>query len=169
MNIAIKPPALTYKFPSSAFVAQKVTAALLIENLRAYVLNEFGTGKTRSVLFAFDALRQAKQVKKMLVICPLTAMKRTWWREIQREFPHLKSVVVHGSKLQRERKLMEAVDIFIINHDGVDVMFDQLSSRGDINVVCVDEAAVYRNGRAARTKTLRELVREKPYVWGAYR
>ena len=173
MNVMTKPvspgglmQAAGYKFPKSAFLAQKVTAALLIENLRAYVLNEFGTGKTRSVLFAFDALRQAKQVKKMLVICPLTAMKRTWWREIQREFPHLKSVVVHGSKLQRERKLMETVDIYIINHDGVDVMFDQLSSRGDINVVCVDEAAVYRNGRAARTKTLRELVREKPYVWG---
>ena len=47
MNIH-SPPSLTYKFPASAFHAQKVTAALLIENTRAYCLNDLGTGKTRS-------------------------------------------------------------------------------------------------------------------------
>ena len=166
MNVMTKPPTLAYKFPPSAFHAQRVTAACLIENPRAYVLNEFGTGKTRSVLFAFDALKKAGFARRMLVICPLTAMARTWRREILRELPHLKCIVLHGTKQQRERRLMEKVDIYIINHDGLNVMYEHLSSRPDIDVVCADEAAVYRNGRAERTKTFRDYVREKPRVWG---
>ena len=166
MNIMTTPPALRYNFPPSAFSVQRITAALFIENTRAYCLNELGTGKTRSVLFAYDALRLSGDVKRMLVICPLTAMARTWKREIMREFPWLTCIVLHGTKQARERKLTEKVHVYIINHDGLGVMFDQLSSRGDINVVCVDEIAAYRNGKSERTKTLREYVREKPYVWG---
>ena len=167
MNIMTTPPALRYNFPPSAFSVQRITAALFIENTRAYCLNELGTGKTRSVLFAYDALRLSGQVKRMLVICPLTAMARTWKREIMREFPWLTCIVLHGTKQARERKLTEKVHVYIINHDGLGVMFDQLSSRGDINVVCVDEIAVYRNGRSERTKQLGSTtVREKPYVWG---
>jgi superfamily II DNA or RNA helicase len=155
-----------YKFPPSAFTVQKLTAALFMENRRGYCLNELGTGKTRSVLFAYDALKKARIVQRMLVICPLTAMKRTWWREVKREFPWLTVAILHGTKKQREQKLMHKADVYIINHDGLGVLFDQLSSRHDIDCVCVDEIAVYRNGRAERTKTLREFVVNKNYVWG---
>jgi SNF2 family DNA or RNA helicase len=165
MNVH-SPSPLTYKFPPSAFHAQRVTAALLIEEPRGYVLNEFGTGKTRSILFAFDALKKAGLAHRMLVICPLTAMTRTWRREIMREFPWFTCVVLHGTKLQRERRLLNKVDIYIINHDGLNVMYEHLSSRHDIDVVCADEAAVYRNGRSERTKTFRDYVLTKPRVWG---
>lgn len=159
-------PVVTYKFPASAFQVQKTTAALFIENRRAYCLNDLGTGKTRSILFAYDALKRAGLVKCMLVICPLSAMQRTWAREIRHEFPWLKSVILHGSKEARSQKLLQFADIYIINHDGLGVMYDQLSCRGDINAVCVDELAVYRNGRAERTKCLRDYVGPRKYVWG---
>lgn len=158
--------ALTYKFPPGAFHAQKVTAALFIENTRAYCLNEFGTGKTRSVLFAFDALRRAKQATRMMVICPLSGVDRTWRREIRLYFPWLSCAILHGDKIVRRKRLLEEKDVYIINHDGLDILSEQLSYRRDIDVVCVDEAAVYRNGRAARTKTLREFVHDRKYVWG---
>jgi SNF2 family DNA or RNA helicase len=38
--------------------------------------------------------------------------------------------------------------------------------RDDIDAVCVDEIASYRNGRAERTKMLREFVRPRKHVWG---
>jgi SNF2 family DNA or RNA helicase len=159
------PPKVTYNFPREAFHAQKVTAALLIENKRAYVLNDLGTGKTRAVLYAFDALKSAGLVNRLLVICPLSAVRRTWRREVNLYFRHLKAVVLHGDKRKRLKLLFQHYDIYIVNHDGLNVIYDELIERGDIDAVCVDEAAVYRNGRARRTQTLRSYVWDKPYVW----
>ncbi len=156
---------IEYTFPANAFNVQKLTAALFIENKRGYCLNELGTGKTRSVLYAYDALRLAGAANRMLVICPLTAMTRTWRREIMRFLPWLRSAVVHGDKVRRGFRLRQDVDVYIINHDGLGVIYEDLIGRADIDVVCVDEAAVYRNGQAKRTHTLRDFVRPKPYVW----
>jgi hypothetical protein len=157
---------LNYEFPPNAFRAQKVTTALFIENTRGYCLNDLGTGKTRSILFAFDALKKAGIVRKMLVISPLSGVTRTWRREITMCFPWLKSTVLHGTRRTRSLRLRLDVDIYVINHDGLEVVFDEIVEREDISAVCVDEVATYRNGRAERTKMLREYVRGKTYVWG---
>ena len=138
-----------------------------MENERAYCLNDLGTGKTRSVLYAFDALKKAGLVERMLVICPLTAMRRTWYREVLLYFPHLKCIILHGTNQKaREKKLLIPADIYVINHDGLDVVKEALSSRDDIDCVCVDEIGAYRNGRSERTKLLREYVKPKRFVWG---
>jgi SNF2 family DNA or RNA helicase len=156
-----------YAFPEGTFQVQKWTAALFIENPRGYCINELGTGKTRSVLFGFDALRKAGLVQRMIVLCPLTAMRRTWYREVMLYFPHLKAIILHGpNKAARARKLLEKVDVYITNHDGLEVLRESLMERDDIDCVCVDEIGGYRNGRAEKTKLLREFVRNKDYVWG---
>jgi superfamily II DNA or RNA helicase len=156
-----------YAFPEGTFQVQKWTAALFIENTRGYCINELGTGKTRSILFAFDALKKAGLVQRMIVLCPLTAMRRTWYREILLYFPWLKAVILHGSnKIARAKKLLEKVDIYIINHDGLEVLEESLMERDDIDCVCVDEIGGYRNGRAEKTKLLRRYVAPKDYVWG---
>ena len=77
MNVQAKLLAgVSYTFPPEAFNVQKLTSALFIENKRAYCLNELGTGKTRSILYAYDALRKAGLVKRLLVICPLSEIGR---------------------------------------------------------------------------------------------
>jgi SNF2 family DNA or RNA helicase len=164
MNIHA-PPSIIYQFPPDAFQVQKWTAALFMENTRGYCLNELGTGKTRSILYAYDALRSAAITHKMLVICPLSGMIRTWLREVKLFFPWLKAVVLHGTRELRLKKLMGDFDIYIINHDGVGVIFDHLCVHTEIDCVCCDEVAVYRNGRSERTKTLREYVHGVKYVW----
>jgi superfamily II DNA or RNA helicase len=168
MNVSVRPlPArVTYQFPPEAFQVQKWTTALFIENPRGYCINELGTGKTRSILFAFDALKQAGMVQRMIVLCPLSAMRRTWYREILLYFPHLKATILYGAKEMRARKLLEKVDIYIINHDGLEVLQESLMQRDDIDCVCVDEIGGYRNGRARKTKLLRQYVTPKDYVWG---
>jgi len=156
-----------YSFPEGTFQVQKWTAALFIENPRGYCINELGTGKTRSILFAFDALKKAGLVQRMIVLCPLTAMRRTWYREVLLYFPWLKSIILHGhNKVDRAKKLLQKVDIYIVNHDGLEVLQESLKERDDIDCVCVDEIGGYRNGRAEKTKLLREYVRNKDYVWG---
>lgn len=155
-----------YPFPPTTFQVQKITAELFTQNHRAYCLNELGTGKSRSALFAYDWLRRLLIVERMLVICPLSALERTWGREIANYFPWLRYTVLHGSKSQRLHRLMQSVQIYIINHDGVEVILDELTSRLVINCILVDELASYRNGGSNRTKSLKQLVMKKSYVWG---
>ena len=164
MNIHVAQQ-IEYTFPPSAFHVQKLTAALFMENKRAYCLNDLGTGKTRSVLFAYDALKKAGIAHKMLVICPLSAMSRTWRREIMFNLPWLKCVILHGTAKKRSLRLRLDVDVYIVNHKGLEIIYDELIERNDIDVVCADEAAVYRNPRSDLTKCLRDYVRPKPYVW----
>lgn len=165
-------PILTqYSFPTTdlnkpAFHVQKLTCAMLTTNMRAYVLNELGTGKTRCVLWAFDFLKRVGLAHKLLVIAPLSALVRTWGKELMDEFPWLRFEILHGSKEQRLKRLAKDVDVYIVNHDGVEVIYDALTARSDIDAVCADEIAVYRNGGSKRTKTFKQMILCKPWIWG---
>lgn len=149
------------------FASQKSTAALLTLEQRAYVLNGMGTGKTKSALWAFDYLRSNNVCGKMLVSAPLSTLNFTWAREVFNTLPHRKCVVLHGSKQQRLDKLNDPdAEIFIINHDGHKVILDALMKRTDINVLCIDELAVFRNGGSSRTKLMKKLCDRMEWVWG---
>lgn len=148
------------------FDVQKKTCAMLTTNPRGYVLNGMGTGKTKSALWAFDYLRGSGLVNRMLVVAPLSTLNFTWAKEIFATTPHLSYTILHGSKAKRLAALEEKRDIYIVNHDGLKVIFDEVVKREDINVLCLDELAVYRNGTSQRTKTTRELARRFAWVWG---
>jgi len=83
------------------FKAQKATSAMLVVEPRAFVLSTMGTGKTRSVLFAYDYLRKTHAVRRMLVVAPLSTLNFTWAREVFFKFPKYKVGIVHGSKEKR--------------------------------------------------------------------
>lgn len=158
-----------YEWPGNLkpFDVQKKTGALLTLNERAYVLNDLGTGKTKSLLWAWDYLRSHNLCGRLLIVAPLSTLDFTWMREIFNTLPHRKAVVLHGSKAKRLGALTtHDADIFIINHDGVEVIFDTLMSRVDIDVLGIDELAVYRNGQADRTKTITKLAKRMKFAWG---
>lgn len=134
---------------------------------RAYVLNGMGTGKTKACLWAYDYLRSNGVCGKMLVSAPLSTLTFTWARELFATVPHIKYAVLHGSKAKRLEKLADPdVDVFIINHDGHRVIFDELMKRVDINVLVIDELAVFRNGQSVRNKTMKRLADRMDWVWG---
>lgn len=148
------------------FLSQKSTAALLTLEQRAYVLNGMGTGKTKAALWAFDYLRSNNVCGKMLVSAPLSTLTFVWAREIFATVPHLKCVVLHGTREKRLELLATDADIYIINHDGHKVILAELMARKDINVLCIDELAVFRNGRAGRTKSMKRIADRMQWVWG---
>jgi SNF2 family DNA or RNA helicase len=152
------------------FAAQKVTAAFLTKNKRAFVLNEVGTGKSLATLWAYDYLRKQGEVKKMLVVAPLSTLERTWGDEVFKHFLHLDAVVLHGSKTQRLKLLNQDADIYIINHDGVKVILDELQARDDIDIMCIDEIShCARNASTDRWKALNALANKGTLpraVWG---
>lgn len=143
----VRPPVmLNYDWCNSTpFDAQRITTALITMHPRCYVLNGIGTGKTRSLLFAYDYLHRQGHVNKMLVTAPLSTLRQTWLREITMIFPHLRAEVLYGSKAKRLQALARDVDIYIINHDGLEVIREELLARTDIDMLGLDELSVYKN------------------------
>lgn len=150
------------------FEAQRETASFLSMHSRAYCLNSMGTGKTNAALWAYDYLRRVKQVKRMLVVCPLSTMERTWGDGVFSTFPHLDFAVLHGTREKRLKLLNTDVHIYIINIDGVRTIVDALAKRDDIDLIVVDELAMARNSSTERWKTLDRICNKQVTrrVWG---
>lgn len=169
LGIAAPSPILSeYSWPGvlQPFDVQKQTCAHLTLNLRGYVLNELGTGKTRSILWAWDYLQTIGAAGKMLILAPLSTLNFVWGRECMSTLPHRKYSVLHGTRAERLKRLSSEAEIYIINHDGFRTIHDEIKLRDDIDVLVLDELAVYRNGQASRTKLMRDYARSRKWVWG---
>jgi SNF2 family DNA or RNA helicase len=169
MGVAVPAPIL-YQYDwagGTPFVIQKATAALLTTNKRAYVLNSFGTGKTKSAIWAWHFLYSAGLCGKLLVVAPLSTLTFTWAAEVFRTVPGVRVQVLHGVRDKRVQKLNDlSADIYVINHDGLATVLRELEKRPDIDCLCIDELAAYRNGTASRTKVMKKFAATKTWVWG---
>lgn len=168
-NLGIRAPAPIMSYydwnKDKPFKTQKITAAMLTMNRRAFVLSEMGTGKTRAALYALDFLRREGLVGATLIVAPLSTLSTVWDREVFKYFNHLSVGVLHGTRQFRLEILNQPHDIYVINHDGIKTILPALQARKDINCVIVDELAAFRNGRTDRWKAL-NLVCNRDYVWG---
>ena len=92
-------------------------------------LSAMGTGKTYGVLMAIDELIEIGEIKRkndgILVVCPNTVMPN-WEKEIRKHAPHLTSLIVKGSFIERAQTLMSGeggVDILITNYESFSMYF----------------------------------------------
>ena len=149
------------------FDVQRKTCAMLTMNPRGYVLNGMGTGKTKASLWAWRYLNRIGEAKKLLVVAPLSTLNFTWAKEVFQTLPGVRLQVLHGTKAKRLAKLADPeADVFIINHDGLAIIADEVIKRDDIDTIVLDELAVYRNGTATRTKVTKKVTANKKWVWG---
>jgi SNF2 family DNA or RNA helicase len=163
------PMRLYYDFPHPVdeppFETQFDTCEKMSENPRFYNLNDKGTGKTRTALWAWDYLNKTGMCKKLLVVAPLSTLHFTWAAEVFKIKLNRKVAVLHGTKKQRLDKLAEEADIYVCNHDGLRVISKELEMRSDIDCLCIDELAVYRNN-SDRSKHMRRFAQRFGIVWG---
>lgn len=155
-----------YEFPKAGgrfdpFKAQIETADFLSMHNRCFVLNSMGTGKTVSSLWAFDYMRSRKQVNKALIICPLSTMERTWADEVFKTFPHLDATVLYGTRQRRLKLLQQESHLYVINIDGIKTIKEALAKRPDIDLIIVDEVAMFRNASTSRWKELNEILNKQ--------
>lgn len=158
-NLGIKAPSPIlhyYDWPGglTPYDHQRETAAFLTLNQRALVLNEIGTGKTQSALWAADYLIKTRQVSKVLILSPLSTLERVWADGIFKGLIHRKFTVLHGTAEKRLKRLSTDVDFYICNHDGFPIIAEK--AIGMFDLVIVDEAAVYRNPQTQRFKLFRK-------------
>lgn len=157
---AVSPDGFKYCFmvPSTFLVFRRNNCIFLSGN----------TGKTNSALWAYDYLRKVKQANKVLVVCPLSTMERTWGDSVFSTFPHLDFAVLHGARNRRLKLLKSDVHVYIINIDGVRTIAGELAKRPDIDLIIIDELAMARNQSTARWKALNEICNKQcsRRVWG---
>lgn len=139
---------------------QRMTSAFLTLQHKGLVLNEIGTGKTQSALWASDYLISVGAIKKVLIISPLSTLERVWADAIFKEFTHRNFVTLHGTSERRKKLLKTNVDYYIVNHDGFNIISDE--AKGKFDLVIVDEAAVLRNPSTQRFKVMRKWMDANP-------
>jgi SNF2 family DNA or RNA helicase len=159
----------SYRWPAfgsrKPFAHQKATVAFLLKNKRAFVLNDMGTGKTLSAIWASDILLEAKKIRRVLVITPVSTMKAVWYTEIGLNTPHRKVSIAHGTRAQRLAALAAPTEFVVINHDGIKIIEDELLKE-QFDVIIIDELTAYKSHSSERSKCMKRIADPAKAVWG---
>ena len=133
---------------------QVETVRFLLRNRRAAVLSDIGTGKTAAAVWAMHLLLEAGDVKRVLVLCPLSTVKSTWGASL---FEMLWPVGVRyaeclAPKPKRLKAVASDARVLVSNFHGFPDLAEPLVGRVDL--VVVDEATHYRNPQTNAFKDL---------------
>lgn len=155
-----------YKWPGlyTPFDHQRVTAEFLSTRRRAFCFNEAGTGKTSSVIWAADYLMSHSDVKRVLVICPLSIMHSAWQADVFKTAMHRTVAVAHGTADKREKIINGEYEFVIINYDGVAIVREAIE-RANFDLIVIDEANAYKTPTTARWKTLAKVLKPSTRLW----
>lgn len=164
MGVDVPSPIFSYyDWPGfGPFEHQMATAAFCTYYNRGFILNDMGTGKTASALWAADFLMKEELMQRVMIVSPLSTLNLVWRNEIFQLFPQRTAQVLHGTRQQRFERLAQPVDFYVINHDGLELIERELIARKDIDTLLYDEASVLRNAGTNKWKTMRRILSARP-------
>lgn len=147
---------------------QMETTDFLTMYHKAFVLNDMGTGKTAAALWALDYLLQRGQIKRVLIVCPLSVTK-VWQDETFSILPHRGIGTMVGKREKRLDVLDSGCEICVINFDGLTSLYDSKKRTspldGKFDLIIVDEASTYRNANTQRYKALKHINLPETRLW----
>lgn len=130
--------------------------------LGACLFDEQGTGKTLTVLAAFDILKKRGHVDCMIVVAPQSVLNS--WRDDSKKIPSsdIRISVVAGNRTERETALRARADIFALGYDALDSLLPvaQATAQRDKCLLVADEAFLVKNPRARRSHNI-QILRKK--------
>ena len=142
------------------------TSAFLTMNRRAFCFNDPGTGKTLSALWAADYLMHRGDVRRVLILCPLSIMHSAWMGDIGNSVIHRSAVVAHHPQSSRRIEMIQQkYEIVITNYDGLNLIAQEINNDGRFDLVIVDEANAYKNPSTRRWKALASIIKPETYLW----
>ena len=145
---------------------QKVTAAFATLNRRCFILNDPGTAKTISALWAADYLMSKGYIRRVLVICPLSIMQSAWMGDINKSVIHRTAIIAHHAQATRRIEMIQGdYEFVIINYDGLALVANEVVADGRFDLVIVDEATHYSTATTRRWKALAKIIRPDTYLW----
>jgi SNF2 family DNA or RNA helicase len=146
------------------FAHQKETASFLTLHKKAFCFNEQGTGKTASVIWAADYLMKIGEIKRVLVLCPLSIMKSAWQQDLFKFAMHRSCSVAYGDARTRKKIIEHGAEFVVINFDGLAVVKDEIIA-GKFDLIVVDEANAYKNAQTNRWKVLKDVASHSKWLW----
>lgn len=138
---------------------RNVALMTIPEGWGACIFDEQGTGKTPTVIAAFDVLVERNEADTLLVVAP-KSMVGEWAEEFRRFAGNLYRVaVVGGTRAERAAALAAGADVVVVNYEAtitheVDL---RLRARRSRVVLAVDESFNVKNPDAARTAAVASL------------
>lgn len=145
---------------------QRRTAEWFIEHTRGICLNGMRTGKTMSALWAMDYLRAQGQVRRVLVVAPVSTHDTVWERNIFLHLPHVRAAVAKsGAAASRRQEIARdrGIHVVIINPDALHIVAEHIT---DLDLIICDEATAFKNPRSRRWKVLTGiLAKHNPRLW----
>lgn len=145
------------------FDHQRQTASFLSANNRAFCFSEQGTGKTGAVIWAADYLISIKDVKRVLVVCPLSIMHSAWITDIFKIAMHRTAAVAHGTKETRKKVINGDYEFVVINYDGIPIMEKEL--QGKFDLIVADEANFLKTATTRRWKSFNKVLKPETKLW----
>ena len=171
-NLGVKnvPSPITrrYNWPGkyTPMAHQIETAAFLTLNKKAFVFSEPGTGKTLSALWAADYLMERGDVRRCLILCPLSIMQSAWLNDLNNSIIHRSAIVAHHYQASRRIEMVQQNYEFVIaNYDGLNLIADEIINDGRFDLVIVDEANAYKTMTTKRWKSLNSLIKPTTHLW----
>jgi len=155
-----------YTWPGvyTPFDHQKTTAAFLAGHSRCFCLSDAGTGKTSAAAWAADYLMNVRQIKRVLVVCPVSIMDTAWKADLFRTVMHRTVGIATGSREARRRIIEGDYEFVVINFDGVKVVNKELEQAA-FDLIIVDECNAVQNVSTDRWKSLANLVKPTTRLW----
>ena len=148
------------------FAHQRETASFLTLNRKAFVFSEPGTGKTMSALWAADYLMRVGEVRRCLILCPLSIMTSAWLQDLNNSIIHRSAIVAHHTQAARRLEMVNGDYEFVItNYDGLNLIADEVVKDGTFDLIIVDEANAYKNVGTKRFKSLQKIVKPTTHLW----
>jgi SNF2 family DNA or RNA helicase len=142
------------------------TSSFLTLNKKAFVFSEPGTGKTLSALWAADYLMKRGDVRRCLILCPLSIMQSAWLSDLNNSIIHRSAIVAHHSQATRRIEMIQQDYEFVIaNYDGLNLIANEIINNGKFDLVIVDEANAYKTVSTKRWKALKSILKPETHLW----
>jgi SNF2 family DNA or RNA helicase len=170
LGINVPSPILyDYQWPGkyTPFTHQRPMADFHIRNIKNLNLSEMGVGKSFATLWAADYLMILGEVRRVLILAPLSILETIWQQDIFDVLMHRSCVVTHGDREHRLNTLSMDVDFYIANHDMIahQEVAKLVRKRKDIDLIILDEAHLFRNSRNLTYKFFAWAIENKKRIW----
>ncbi len=141
-------PTGVLEWPGPLYPYQREGVAALIKSDALLLADDMGLGKTIQAIAALRALIHWRHVSEALVVAPASLLSQ-WRRELEHWAPELRTTVVSGSQLDRQRLWRTRSHVFVVSYETLrqDVGSAQRGGPDDIewDVVVLDEAQKIKN------------------------
>lgn len=163
----LSPMIRDYDFPGryKPYVHQLKICSFLTTNKRALCFADMGTGKSLAVVHCIKYLLSIGEIKRALIIAPLSTLTRTWVDEFFNVDPSITVTKLHGNKAKRIELAANGAQVHVINYEGISVIHNEIKAN-NYDCVVIDEVTSYSNHESKRWKEAYNLFKDTKYVWG---